>query len=72
MIETSANSDLPPNLLVDLNDDGQLCVRLTGSWNLRSLAVTPDLQQKISLNAANKTTQWDMRSVDLLDSAAAL
>jgi phospholipid/cholesterol/gamma-HCH transport system permease protein len=55
-----------------MQDKGQQCARLTGSWNLRSLAKASDLQQKISLNAVNKTMQWDMRSVDVLDSAAAL
>jgi len=55
-----------------MQDKGQQCAKLTGSWNLRSLAKASDLQQKISLNAVNKTMQWDMRSVDVLDSAAAL
>ena len=72
MIATESSPDLPPSLAVVKQDDGQLCVKLSGSWNLRGLAVTPDLQQKISLNAVNKTTQWDMRPVDVLDSAAAL
>ena len=72
MIETEASPDLLPQLLVDLNNDGQLTVRLTGCWNLRNLAIMPDLQQKISLNAVNKATQWDMLLVDELDSTAAL
>jgi len=72
MIDTESTSDLQPTLVVVKQDDGQLCVRLTGSWNLRSLATAYDLQQKIRLNAANKTLQWDMRQIDLLDSAAAL
>ena len=72
MIETEASPDLLPQLLVDLNNDGQLTVCLTGCWNLRNLAIMPDLQQKISLNAVNKATQWDMLLVDELDSTAAL
>src|SRR5450759_4498133 len=72
MVETESSPDLPPTLAVVKQDDGQLCVRLTGSWNLRGLAITPDLQQQISLNAVNKSMQWDMRPVDVLDSAAAL
>jgi phospholipid/cholesterol/gamma-HCH transport system permease protein len=72
MIDTESSPDLPPSLEVAKQDDGQLCVRLTGGWNLRGLVIDPDLQQKISLNAGNKTLQWDMRSVDVLDSAAAL
>jgi len=72
MVETESSPDLPPTLAVVKQDDGQLCIRLTGSWNLRGLAITPDLQQQISLNAVNKSMQWDMRPVDVLDSAAAL
>jgi len=72
MIDSESSPDLPPTLSVVTQDNGQLCARLTGSWNLRSLATAPDLQQKIRLNAINKNLQWDMCSVDLLDSAAAL
>ena len=72
MIDTESSPDLPPSLEVVKQDDGQLCVRLTGGWNLRNLVTDPELQQKISLNAVNKTMQWDMRPVDVLDSAAAL
>ncbi len=72
MIDTESSPDLPPTLVVVIQDDGQSCVKLSGNWNLRSLATTPDLQQKISLNAVNKALQWDMRPVDVLDSAAAL
>ena len=72
MSDIESSPDLPPSLEVVKQDDGQLCVRLTGSWNLRSLATASDLQQKIRHNAVNKTLQWDMREVDVLDSAAAL
>ncbi len=72
MIKTEANPDLLPQLLVDLNNDGQLTVCLTGCWNLRNLAIMPDLQQKISLNTVNKASHWDMLLVDELDSTAAL
>ena len=72
MIDTRSTSDLPPTLAVVKQDNGQQCVRLTGSWNLRSLATAIDLQQKIRLNTVNKAMQWDMRLIDVLDSAAAL
>jgi phospholipid/cholesterol/gamma-HCH transport system permease protein len=49
-----------------------LCVRLSGSWNLRYLATASDLQQKIRHNAGNRTLLWDICEVDVLDSAAAL
>jgi phospholipid/cholesterol/gamma-HCH transport system permease protein len=72
MIDTESNPDSLPSLEIVKQDDGQLCVRLTGNWNLRGLATATDLQQKIRFNAANKTMQWDMRLVDVIDSAAAL
>ena len=72
MIETESSPDLPPSIAVVKQDDGQLCVRLTGVWNLPGLVIAPDLQSQIRLNAVNKSMPWDMRSIDLLDSAAAL
>ena len=69
---TEASPDLPPTLEVDMQGNGQQCVRLTGSWNLRSLAKAVDLQQNIRLNAVNKSMQWDMSLIAVLDSAAAL
>ncbi len=72
MIETESSQDLPPSLAVIKQEDGRLCIRLSGSWNLRSLALYPDLQKQISLHAVNESLQWDMRPLDVLDSAAAL
>ena len=72
MIETEPSQDLPPSLADVSQDNGQPCIRLSGSWNLHGLAIAPELQQKISVNAVNKNLLWDMRSVDVLDSAAAL
>jgi len=72
MSDIDTSPELPPSLEVVRQDDGHLCVRLSGSWNLRYLATVTDLQQKIRHNAGNKTTEWDIRGVDVLDSAAAL
>lgn len=72
MTDTSVNLDTPPTLEVVEQDHGQRCVRLSGSWNLRSLLTAPELSRKISSYAANKNIQWDMNSVEMLDSAGAL
>ena len=72
MTDILINPDFPPLLEVLEQADGQHYVKLSGNWNLRNLASDSDLQQKIRLNVVNKTLQWDMSSVDLLDSAAAL
>jgi phospholipid/cholesterol/gamma-HCH transport system permease protein len=72
MTNTPINADLPPSLEVLKQDGGQSCVKLSGCWNLRNLSTNAAIQQKIKQLAANKIQQWDLRSVDVLDSAAAL
>ncbi len=72
MTDTAVNQDIPPTLEIVEQDNGQHCVKLTGSWNLRSLVTVPELNRKISSYAANKNIQWDMNSVEVLDSAGAL
>jgi len=73
MTDIASSPDLPPALAVVKNSDGQPCIRLSGSWNLLNLATTaPDLQRKIGVYAADKAMQWDLRTIDVLDSAAAL
>ncbi|MDP1666797.1 MAG: ABC transporter permease [Methylobacter sp.] len=72
MTDTSTIQDVPPTVEVVEQSDGRRCVKLTGSWNLRSLVTATDLNRKISSYAANKNIQWDMSSIDVLDSAGAL
>ena len=72
MPNTPINPDLLPVLEVFKQDDGQVCVKLSGCWNIRSLSMNVDMQQKLKNIGANKTQQWDMRCVDMLDSGAAL
>jgi phospholipid/cholesterol/gamma-HCH transport system permease protein len=68
MTNTPINQDIPPTLeIVDPN-----CVKLSGSWNLRSLVAAPELSRKISTYAVNNNIQWDVSSVEVLDSASAL
>ncbi|MDD5412926.1 MAG: ABC transporter permease, partial [Methylobacter sp.] len=71
MTDTSTTQDLPPLLEVLKQDSGQRCVKLSGNWNLRGLMAAPELSRKISQYAVGDI-QWDMQSVDLLDSASAL
>jgi phospholipid/cholesterol/gamma-HCH transport system permease protein len=72
MTDILTSQELPPSLEVLKQDNGQEYIKLTGNWNLLNLATNPDLQQKIRHNAANKNLQWDMDSVELLDSSGAL
>jgi phospholipid/cholesterol/gamma-HCH transport system permease protein len=61
-----------PVLEVSKQEDGQACVKLSGCWNLRSLSMNADVLQKIKQMPEDKTQQWDLNSVDVLDSGAAL
>ena len=72
MTNTSTNQDIQPALEIVEQNDGQSCVKLSGSWNLRSLVTAPELSQKISLYVAIKNMHWDMNSIEVLDSASAL
>jgi phospholipid/cholesterol/gamma-HCH transport system permease protein len=71
MTDNSTNQDIQP-ALATFEDSGQRYVKLSGNWNLRNLVIAPELNRKISLYAANKNIQWDMESVNVLDSASAL
>lgn len=70
--DTQTNQDRPPLLELIEQDDGQCYAKLSGNWNLRNIAIAPDLQKKIGRIAAGKDLQWDMRPVNVLDSASAL
>ncbi|TAL50509.1 MAG: MlaE family lipid ABC transporter permease subunit [Methylovulum sp.] len=70
--DTQTNQDRPPLLELIEQDDGQCYAKLSGNWNLRNIAIAPDLQKKISRIAAGRDLQWDMRPVNVLDSASAL
>lgn len=72
MTDTSTIQEIPPTVEVVEQSDGQRCVKLTGCWNLRSLVTATDLNRKISSYAANKNIQWDLSSIEVLDSASAL
>jgi phospholipid/cholesterol/gamma-HCH transport system permease protein len=71
MNDTVTNQDIPPVLEI-VEDSGQCYVKLSGSWNLRSLVTAPELHQKVGSYAANKNMHWDLSSINVLDSASAL
>jgi len=72
MTDTSPNQDIPPTLETVEQSDGQHLVKLSGSWNLRSLRAAADLNQAIRSYATNENMQWDLSSIEVLDSAGAL
>lgn len=70
MTDKAVNKGEPPLLKVQ-GESGRKTIVLTGSWDLRNLAVAPDLRKAIRRYAAAGDVQWDISQVDLLDSAAA-
>ncbi|MFA5019276.1 MAG: ABC transporter permease, partial [Methylobacter sp.] len=71
MTDSQTNQDALPKLEV-VEDSGQPCVKLSGSWNLRNLVTAPELNRKLSSYAANESLQWDLSSIEVLDSASSL
>jgi phospholipid/cholesterol/gamma-HCH transport system permease protein len=53
-------------------ESGQSCAYLSGDWTLSNLTETPSLQKSIKQTANSSDLHWDLRSVDVLDSATAL
>jgi phospholipid/cholesterol/gamma-HCH transport system permease protein len=53
-------------------EGGHSCVCLSGDWTLSNLTETPSLQKSIKQTANNSKLHWDLRSVNVLDSATAL
>ncbi|WAK00952.1 MlaE family ABC transporter permease [Methylobacter sp. YRD-M1] len=72
MTDAAIHSDSPAQLEILKQEDGDKVVRLSGNWTLRNLAMAPLLRHKIKKLADNKTMQWDMEAVDVLDSGTAL
>lgn len=72
MTDAAIRSDSPALLEVHKQEDGDKVARFSGNWTLRNLAMAPLLRHKIKKLADNKTMQWDMEAVDVLDSGTAL
>lgn len=72
MTGSSTNQEIPPSIAVVKQNDGQQCIKLSGSWNLRNLIAAPELARKIGLYATHHNSHWDLCSITVLDSASAL
>lgn len=72
MTNQASDADLPPLLEIIEQDGKPHSLILSGNWNLRTLSATPEIRQQISRHATDKTVQWDLTSIDILDNAAAL
>ena len=71
MVECSIEAGTPPVREVRASPDGQTVV-LSGSWNLRSLgAAPPELRRRLETLGGEQRLEWDLRDVEVLDSAGA-
>lgn len=58
-----------PKLILPKEANGRL-IRLGGQWTLRTLAASPDLRQTIKKLGGEKDKQWDISTIERLDSTA--
>ncbi|MGR9035533.1 MAG: MlaE family ABC transporter permease [Gammaproteobacteria bacterium] len=72
MTDAVSIADQSPSLEVLKQDGHRRCIKMSGHWNLRNLSALPRLQQDIKRYARDKSMQWDMDSIAVLDNAAAL
>jgi phospholipid/cholesterol/gamma-HCH transport system permease protein len=68
MIDNSVEITTPP-VIKTAGENGE-CLVLQGEWNLRGLALTPDLRHQTKAYAAGEAI-WDLRGVEAMDSAGA-
>jgi phospholipid/cholesterol/gamma-HCH transport system permease protein len=71
MTDGTINQETLPALNIVEQEHGQQCLKFTGCWHLRNLITAPELGRKIS-SYKKDDVQWDMNSIDVLDSGSAL
>jgi phospholipid/cholesterol/gamma-HCH transport system permease protein len=72
MNDAAISPDSPSLLKVHTQLDGNKVAKLAGNWTLRNLAMAPLLRHKLEKLAKDKAVQWDMESIEVLDSGTAL
>jgi len=70
MVDTSVEITTTPGIVARPTESGT-SLMLKGFWNLRGLAMAPDLSRDIRVYAANNSLEWDLRTIEALDSAGA-
>ncbi|MGR8935314.1 MAG: MlaE family ABC transporter permease [Gammaproteobacteria bacterium] len=68
MIDNSIETFSPPS--IDIEGEYKEYLALRGNWNLRGLAMAPDLLSNTKAYAAGKII-WDLRGIEAMDSAGA-
>lgn len=72
MADNATDFQAAPQLETVQQADGQFFARLSGSWHVCGLVATPKLHILLKQSAENASTHWDLSTVTVLDSAAAL
>jgi phospholipid/cholesterol/gamma-HCH transport system permease protein len=70
MVDTSVAITTTPAIESRPTESGTILV-LQGFWNLRNLAMAPELPRELEAYGANGDLQWDLRELKALDSAGA-
>jgi len=58
-------------ILMFLEETGGKIIKVSGQWTLHTLAASPGVRQKIKILGSEKDKQWDISTVEQLDSVAA-
>lgn len=69
MTDNAVEVSSPPAIKIQ-RENGE-CIALQGFWNLRGLAMTPDLRSKTRAYATGNIS-WDLSGIEAMDSAGAL
>ncbi len=69
MIDNWVEISSPP--AINIQGENGECVTLQGFWNLRGVAMAPDLHAKTSVYVS-RNVAWDLSGVEAMDSAGAL
>ncbi len=72
MNQVDTNLKRQPTLGIIKQEGESACVCLSGDWTLSNLTMEPTLQQGIKQSATDSNLHWDLRTVNVLDSATAL
>ena len=73
MPDPATQSDPAPDLRRISTADGSYRVQLSGAWNLQALEHRlAELAPRLAEYAAERTLQWDLRGVDVMDHAGAM
>jgi phospholipid/cholesterol/gamma-HCH transport system permease protein len=72
MTQADTHLNTQPTLEITKQEGKDACACLSGDWTLSNLMRQPALQKNIKRTALNNNQHWDLRPINVLDSATAL